>query len=93
MEETATGCLEVSLEVTCLKCKASMHVTAHRVTNARASKPNVTSTTNQFTIKKSMHEPSCLLFKEPAKQITMAKLPSIGTKVTVYKDSFAAKGI
>ena len=70
-----------------------MHVTAHRVTNARASRPNVTSTSNQFTIKKSMHEQSCLLFKEPAKPITMAKLPSIGTKVTVYKDTFTVKRI
>ncbi len=40
-----------------------------------------------------MHERSCLLLKEPPVQFTMKKLPSIGTKVTVYKDTFTAKRI
>ena len=49
--------------------------------------------TNTFSVKKSMHEPSCSLSKGPAKIINLVKLPPIGDKVTVLKGAFSAKSI
>ena len=75
-----------------MKCKASLLVTTHSLLAGR----NL-ARSNQFTVKRSMHEPSCSLSKElnkePAKKVTIQKLPPIGNKVTVLKGAFSAKGI
>jgi hypothetical protein len=62
-ESDSTG----RLEITCLKCKASIIVTAHAAYQRR-------SLTNQFTIKKSMHKQTCSLSMEPAKKATMRRM-------------------
>ena len=74
-----------------MKCKASLLVTTHSLLAGR----NL-ARSNQFTVKRSMHEPSCslsIVSKEPAKKVTIQKLPPIGNKVTVLKGAFSAKGI
>ena len=68
---------------------ASLVVTTHRA----GAGHNTSFRTNQFTVKKSMHEPSCSLSKEPAKVMAIVKLPPIGEKVKVLKGAFSVKGI
>jgi hypothetical protein len=80
MEETASGCLEV----TCLECKASILVLAHAAYKNGCL-------TNQITMKKSMHKQTCSLSMEPAKQASIAKLPSKGNKINIIKKTFEAK--
>ena len=63
-----------------MKCIASLFVTTHSVSLAGR---NSSYRTNQFSVKKSMHEPSCSLSKETGKKISIQKLPPIGDKVTV----------
>ena len=72
-----------------MKCMASLVVTTHRTGIGR----NTSYQTNQFSVKKSMHEPSCSLSKEPGKVVAIKKLPPIGKKVTVLNGAFSAKRI
>ena len=72
-----------------MKCMASLVVTTHCTSTGR----NSSYRTNHFTVKKSMHEPNCSLSKEPAKGVTITKLPPIGDKVTVLNGAFSAKSI
>ena len=72
-----------------MKCMASILVTSHMQSMGR----NSSYRTNQFSVKKSMHAPSCSLSKEPGQAIKIAKLPPIGDIVTVLKGAFTAKSI
>ena len=69
-----------------MKCMASLVVTTHAIYQGGRM-------TNQITMKKSMHKQTCSLSMEPAKQASMAKLPSKGNKITIYKNTFEAKAI
>ena len=71
----------------CMECKAWTVVTAHGYTTNKGNQAN------QFSIKKSMHKLSCSFFTKRAQPGTMAKLPSLGNKVTVNKGKFTAKRI
>ena len=71
------------LEVTCNECGASLHVTAHLAVN-------VHYTTNNFSMKTSMHAQGCSLRKEKVTHANMATLPSLGRSVTVSKGRFTA---
>ena len=73
--------------MTCKKCKRSIVVTAHAYTT-NFSTPGI-----RFSMKHSMHTPSCSLRGVPSKKATMAKLPLLGNKVDVNKGAFTAKSI
>ena len=73
--------------MTCKECKRSIVVTAHAYTT------NSSTQAFRFSMKYSMHEPTCSLRDVPSKQATMAKLPLQGNKVDVNKGAFTAKSI
>ena len=71
----------------CKECKRSIVVTAHAFTTNRSTPAF------RFSMKSSMHEPTCSLSGELAKKSSMAKLPLLGNTVEVNKGAFTAKSI
>ena len=67
--------------MTCNECGASLRVTTHH-------KPNNNSTTNQFSIKMSMHEKRCSLRKVASIATSLAHLPPLGRSALVCKRKF-----